>query len=74
MSTKSKETRFHEAMDRAVLDRIVNRKWPYKSKWTAVEYESNHAEPGPNNLVRHRVGEHCVGHGDTWDYIERDFC
>ena len=39
------------------------------------DYESNHAEPGPNNLVRSKVdGERCVGHGaGTWDLFVGDF-
>ena len=39
------------------------------------DYHRNHAEPGPNNLVRHRIdGRHCVGHGGgTYDYIPGEF-
>lgn len=34
----------------------------------------NHAEPGPNNLARHKLGEYCIGHGEgTYDYIVGDF-
>lgn len=34
----------------------------------------NHAERGPNNLLRARIGGRCVGHGKgTWDYIEGEF-
>lgn len=35
----------------------------------------NHAEEGPNNLLRSKVDDfHCVGHGEgTWDYIIGDF-
>lgn len=34
----------------------------------------NHAEWGPNNLLRARIGGRCVGHGEgTWDYIEGEF-
>lgn len=36
--------------------------------------EKNHAELGPNNLLRHKIGPHCCGHGDgTWDLIEGEF-
>lgn len=36
--------------------------------------DRNHAELGPNNLLRHRVGPYCAGHGEgTWDLIEGDF-
>ena len=47
--------------------------WPYK---TASEfYEKNYAEPGPNNLLRHKLGGSCVGHGEgTWDLISSEFC
>ena len=38
-------------------------------------YEVNHAEPGPNNLMRHKIdGRFCVGHGGgTWDLMEGKF-
>jgi hypothetical protein len=37
-------------------------------------YRANEAEPGPNNLLRHKIGRFCVGHGEgTWDLFEREF-
>ena len=37
-------------------------------------HRKNHSERGPNNLLRHQIGELCVGHGEgTWDYIEGEF-
>lgn len=35
----------------------------------------NHAEEGPNNLLRHKVdGVHCIAHGSgTWDCIVGEF-
>jgi hypothetical protein len=37
-------------------------------------YEKNHAEPGPNGLTRHKIGEVCIGHGaGTWDLIPGEF-
>ena len=37
-------------------------------------YNQNHAVPGPNNLLRHRLGEHCIAHGKgTWDLIVGGF-
>ncbi len=37
-------------------------------------YERNKAIKGPNNLCRHLLGGHCVGHGEgTWDLILGDF-
>lgn len=38
--------------------------------WRAFDYDQSHAEPGPANLLRHRLGRYCVGHGEgTWDLI-----
>jgi hypothetical protein len=40
--------------------------------WDQERLDRNYAEPGPNNLVRHRIDPEngCVGHGEgTWDYI-----
>ncbi len=50
----------------------------YPNQWYASEEDmmrKNHAVPGPNGLLRHRIdGRHCIGHGEgTWDYIEGDF-
>ena len=37
-------------------------------------HERNHSERGPKSLLRHRIGRHCVGHGEgTWDYIPGEF-
>lgn len=38
-------------------------------------YRRNHAAPGPNGLVRHRIEPgHCIGHGaGTWDLIVGEF-
>lgn len=37
-------------------------------------YADNDAEPGPNGLLRHRLGPYCVGHGDgTYDLIPGEF-
>jgi hypothetical protein len=36
--------------------------------------ERNHAIIGPNNLLRHALGQNCVSHGEgTWDMIEGEF-
>ncbi len=36
--------------------------------------DSNSAEEGLNNLVRARVGRHCIGHGEgTYDYFVGEF-
>lgn len=37
-------------------------------------YRRNHAEPGPNGLVRYKVGYFCLAHGaGTWDLVVGDF-
>ena len=60
-----------------MLDIIVNRSWKRNkgNAWTAEMYSQNHAEPGPNGLIRHSLSAgHCVGHGHgTFDYIVSDF-
>jgi hypothetical protein len=55
-----------------MVDIITNRSW---ERTSGFDYRSNHAEPGPNGLVRHRVdGVHCIGHGEgTWDLITGEF-
>ena len=64
-------------------ERIVNRPaWPrersgeppsgYKS-WEEF-HDANSAEMGSRNLLRHRLSEHCIGHGDgTYDLVAGDF-
>ncbi len=38
--------------------------------WNEETMDKNYAEPGPNNLVRHKIGHGCVSHGiGTWDCI-----
>ena len=44
--------------------------------WDQERLDMNYAEPGPNNLVRHKIDTEngCIGHGDgTWDYITGRF-
>lgn len=66
-----------------MVEIIKNRSFPFRpaedipygySSWEEC-YRLNHAEPGPNNLMRHKVdGTHCIGHGEgTWDYIVGEF-
>lgn len=41
--------------------------------WESFHRE-NHSSPGPNGLVRHAIGDYCVGHGEgTWDLIPGEF-
>ena len=54
---------------------VAERKWNSRRSWSKKDLVDNHAEPGPNGLVRHKVDGHCVGHGDgTYDYIKGGFC
>lgn len=35
---------------------------------------NNGSEPGPNGMLRHRIGWHCVSHGEgTWDCLAHEF-
>ena len=58
-----------------MLTYITNRSWHASNVKDELWYEQNHACPGPNGLVRHKVdGRFCIGHGDgTWDYIVGEF-
>ena len=51
-----------------MLERITQREGPthrVDREWL----DENHADPGPDGLVRHRIdGVRCIGHGTgTWD-------
>ena len=52
---------------------IENRSHPWAGQ--SFDYERNHAQPGPNGLVRAKPdGVHCIGPGEgTWDYMVGDF-
>jgi len=65
-----------------IIDVITNRSWKYKQEYPNTFYRTeadfhreNHSEPGPNNLVRHKIDDvHCIGHGEgTWDLITGEF-
>ena len=44
----------------------------YRNEYEMLE--SNHAQKGPNNLLRYRIGPYCIGHGaGTWALIDGDF-
>lgn len=39
------------------------------------ESNDTHACAGPHGLLRAKIGDHCVGHGEgTWDLLVGDFC
>ena len=57
-------------------DTILNRGDPIHPTERLVDVTlDNDALPGPNGLLRHKIGSHCVGHGDgTYDLIPGEFC
>lgn len=56
-----------------MLEIITNRKWRTQLHGEQFHRE-NHSQPGPNGLLRHQIGSHCVGHGEgTWDLIRGEF-
>lgn len=54
--------------------RITERSWK-GSELGRGWFEINRAEPGPNGLSRHALGNcHCIGHGaGTYDLIKGEF-
>lgn len=67
-------------MSDIITNRSRDAKWD-ESRWWSGFYLSeadfhakNHSLRGPKGLLRHRIGDHCVGHGKgTWDYIQGEF-
>lgn len=57
-----------------LLDRITKRGRSDEVRWSDEMLSKNHAERGPQNLVRHKIGYGCIGHGEgAWDYITGEF-
>lgn len=65
-----------------LIETITERSHPISfddRDWTMYENEAefhrkNNSERGPNNLLRHKIGPYCIGHGPgTWDLITGDF-
>ncbi len=71
-----------------MLKTITERTWTkrdWESEWWSVPgfysyqsesdfHDKNHSERGPNGLLRHRIGPHCVKHGaGTWDCMPGAF-
>ncbi len=58
-----------------MLSIIKNRSWPIVlPSLSMFDYDSNHAQPGPNGLVRANISAHCIKHGEgTWDCFIGDF-
>ena len=64
---------YGEGLTVTEMHRIITvRTWIPRS---VQNYEANHAEPGPNGLMRAKVdGVYCIGHGEgTWDYHVGNF-
>ena len=57
-----------------IMGVITTRSRQNPDQWSQEEMDRNCAEPGPNNLVRHRLGRGCTAHGEgTWDLLEGHF-
>lgn len=68
-----------------LIDKITKRSWherefPYQCTFegktlSKEQYLSrNDAVEGPNNLLRHKIGDFCIGHGEgTYDYLVGEF-
>lgn len=58
-----------------MIEIITNRKWEHRYYINETEFHlKNQSERGPNNLLRNKIGPHCIGHGPgTWDLITGDF-
>ncbi len=60
-------------------DAITKREGVRRSKPFGYEswkqlHEQNYSEPGPKELLRHKVGKYCLKHGEgTWDCITGEF-
>jgi len=53
-----------------LLDNITNRSFG----GPLHEFVDKYSEPGPNNMLRHKIGDFCIGHGEgTWDYVIGEF-
>ena len=77
------EVRTKDEMLHIITKRGTGDKKAKLGKWWEPYYKSeddfhekNHSAPCEldRTLVRHKIGNHCVGHGSgTWDLIEGDF-
>ena len=58
----------------SMLSEITDRGRNNGRKWSFQDLERNYAEEGKNNLVRYKIRDGVVGHGEgTWDYLDCDF-
>lgn len=61
---------YREALEAAGMTVLDFSQWGQPAAFLA----SNHAEPGPNGLLRHKIGPYCLGHGEgTWDLMPGEF-
>jgi hypothetical protein len=60
-----------------MLKNITVRGRDYPVQWNDFDWNMNQAEPGPNNLVRHKqmsdYGRTCTHGEGTWDYCDYEF-
>lgn len=66
---------YDQLIDKRTFFAVVEKRSWNRPVPDTFDYERNHAVPGPNGLIRHKVdGRHCIGHGEgTWDYIIGEF-
>lgn len=58
-----------------MLRTIKDRTWGKERNFDQRFLSENHAEPGPKGLLRHRLGPHCIAHGEgTYDLLPGEFC
>lgn len=55
-------------------ERDWHRIFPFGYADEADFHRKNSSERGPNNLLRHKIGRYCIGHGEgTWDLMVGEF-
>jgi hypothetical protein len=53
---------------------VMDRKRPFNRAFSKKDFDCNYAVAGPNNLLRSKIDEFCVGHGTgTWDLMNGEF-
>ncbi len=67
------EDEYGRVIDIENMERIITKR-SFMQSFGTFDHTDDIAQPGPNGLVRFKIGNHCVAHGDgTWDCIEGDF-
>lgn len=64
-----------ETIDQTVQEAQKSSWWAVNRYTDAEDYlQRNHAIRGPNNLLRRKLSQYCIGHGEgTYDYCVGDF-